>query len=170
MTQIKSTNCPCGSENAYANCCEPLIKGKSKAETAEKLLRARYSAFAKSEIKFILDSHHSRTKGEIKETEVKDWSEGSNWLGLKIIKQEGGQAADETGKIVFQAQFAEKKTPEKIQDHFELSDFEKENGEWKFVDAQLLKPGPYVREAPKLGRNDPCHCGSGKKLKKCHGE
>ena len=27
----------------------------------------------------------------------------------------------------------------------------------------------YVRESPKLGRNDPCHCGSGKKYKKCHG-
>jgi preprotein translocase subunit SecA len=26
-----------------------------------------------------------------------------------------------------------------------------------------------VREGPKLGRNDPCHCGSGKKFKKCHG-
>jgi uncharacterized protein YecA (UPF0149 family) len=29
--------------------------------------------------------------------------------------------------------------------------------------------GPYRREMPKLGRNDPCHCGSGKKYKKCHG-
>jgi len=28
---------------------------------------------------------------------------------------------------------------------------------------------PYRREAPKLGRNDPCFCGSGKKFKKCHG-
>lgn len=28
---------------------------------------------------------------------------------------------------------------------------------------------PYRRETPKLGRNDPCHCGSGKKFKKCHG-
>jgi len=25
------------------------------------------------------------------------------------------------------------------------------------------------RDAPKLGRNDPCHCGSGKKFKNCHG-
>jgi uncharacterized protein YchJ len=24
------------------------------------------------------------------------------------------------------------------------------------------------RAGPKLGRNDPCHCGSGKKYKKCH--
>jgi preprotein translocase subunit SecA len=28
---------------------------------------------------------------------------------------------------------------------------------------------PFVREEPKLGRNDPCHCGSGKKFKHCHG-
>ena len=29
---------------------------------------------------------------------------------------------------------------------------------------------PYVRSGPKIGRNDPCHCGSGKKFKQCHGE
>lgn len=28
---------------------------------------------------------------------------------------------------------------------------------------------PYVRSAPKVGRNDPCPCGSGKKHKKCCG-
>jgi len=28
---------------------------------------------------------------------------------------------------------------------------------------------PFVHGAPRLGRNDPCSCGSGKKYKKCHG-
>jgi preprotein translocase subunit SecA len=28
---------------------------------------------------------------------------------------------------------------------------------------------PYVREQPKVGRNAPCPCGSGKKFKQCHG-
>jgi preprotein translocase subunit SecA len=28
---------------------------------------------------------------------------------------------------------------------------------------------PVVRDAPKVGRNDPCPCGSGKKYKHCHG-
>jgi len=28
---------------------------------------------------------------------------------------------------------------------------------------------PQLREAPKVGRNDPCPCGSGKKFKHCHG-
>lgn len=40
------------------------------------------------------------------------------------------------------------------------------------VAAELLRyhnsnPQPAVREAPKVGRNDPCPCGSGKKFKKC---
>lgn len=29
---------------------------------------------------------------------------------------------------------------------------------------------PYVREQPKVGRNDPCPCGSGRKYKQCHGK
>ncbi|MDH3418141.1 MAG: preprotein translocase subunit SecA [Gammaproteobacteria bacterium] len=29
---------------------------------------------------------------------------------------------------------------------------------------------PYVREQPKVGRNQPCPCGSGKKFKQCHGQ
>ena len=28
---------------------------------------------------------------------------------------------------------------------------------------------PYVREGRKIGRNEPCPCGSGKKYKQCHG-
>jgi preprotein translocase subunit SecA len=28
---------------------------------------------------------------------------------------------------------------------------------------------PVVRAAPRIGRNDPCPCGSGQKFKKCHG-
>jgi preprotein translocase subunit SecA len=27
----------------------------------------------------------------------------------------------------------------------------------------------FIRQAPKVGRNDPCPCGSGKKYKQCHG-
>jgi len=32
-----------------------------------------------------------------------------------------------------------------------------------------VKPEP-VKVAPKIGRNDPCPCGSGKKYKHCHGK
>ena len=36
-------------------------------------------------------------------------------------------------------------------------------------DIPWVVPQPYVREAPKIGRNDPCPCGSGKKYKRCCG-
>jgi len=37
------------------------------------------------------------------------------------------------------------------------------------VNVQKPNPEPITRDEPKLGRNDPCHCGSGKKFKQCHG-
>lgn len=37
------------------------------------------------------------------------------------------------------------------------------------IDSELEVVETYVRPTPKIGRNDPCHCGSGKKYKHCHG-
>jgi preprotein translocase subunit SecA len=34
----------------------------------------------------------------------------------------------------------------------------------------LVPKQPAMREAPKIGRNEPCPCGSGKKYKHCHGQ
>ncbi|HEV7617031.1 MAG TPA: preprotein translocase subunit SecA [Burkholderiaceae bacterium] len=36
--------------------------------------------------------------------------------------------------------------------------------------AEASKPQPMVNAVPKVGRNDPCPCGSGKKYKQCHGK
>jgi uncharacterized protein YecA (UPF0149 family) len=35
--------------------------------------------------------------------------------------------------------------------------------------APPRRPGTIKRQGDKVGRNDPCPCGSGKKYKKCHG-
>lgn len=45
-------------------------------------------------------------------------------------------------------------------------------GQDKGDDAQGKKPAkqPFVRAQKKVGRNDPCPCGSGKKFKQCHGK
>ncbi len=44
--------------------------------------------------------------------------------------------------------------------------------EWEAQGSQpreQVKIAPIRRDEPKVGRNDPCWCGSGKKYKKCHG-
>jgi hypothetical protein len=35
------------------------------------------------------------------------------------------------------------------------------------LDAPAAAPPPIVNASPKIGRNDPCPCGSGRKYKKC---
>ena len=43
-----------------------------------------------------------------------------------------------------------------------------QSGELDQSDDEQQKP--YVRQTPKVGRNDPCRCGSGKKYKQCCGK
>jgi preprotein translocase subunit SecA len=43
------------------------------------------------------------------------------------------------------------------------------NEEGKLDEASLAPKAPAKAEGPRVGRNDPCPCGSGRKYKKCHG-
>ena len=157
--------CPCGSGAAFAECCEPIIKGTRESKTAEELIRARYSAFVTHAIDFVVASTHSRTRKEIDLSFIREWSETSTWRGLEILDTR--QVNESKAFVSFEARFTTAAGEDQI--HREKSLFERENGEWKFVTGDELK-NPTVRyETPPPGRNDPCPCGSGKKFKKCHG-
>src|SRR5258705_2522622 len=78
--------CPCGSGAGFATCCDPVIKGERDSQTAEELMRARYTAFATGAIDFIVASTHSRTKSEIDVPFIRDWSLNSDWRGLQILE------------------------------------------------------------------------------------
>ncbi|MEO0336282.1 MAG: YchJ family protein [Pseudomonadota bacterium] len=158
--------CYCNSGVEFGQCCEPLIKGKKKAQTAEQLMRSRYTAFAIGEMDYIVDTHHPSSRDSVDVQGNQAWSKGAEWKGLEIRSTIGGEESDSKGQVEFVASFdmdGEEKT------HHELSDFKKEKGEWFFVDGKLMTAETFVREQPKVGRNDPCVCGSGKKYKKCCG-
>ncbi|MEN9723415.1 MAG: hypothetical protein RJB38_1401 [Pseudomonadota bacterium] len=129
-------------------------------------MRARYAAFVLGEIDYILKTHHSQTVGEVDRAGIEEWSRKSKWLGLKILETEAGLEKDLQGTVTFHVQY---EVDGKIHDHREHSLFEKESGEWRFLDAQPAKTETIRRQEPKQGRNDPCPCGSGKKFKKCCG-
>jgi preprotein translocase subunit SecA len=44
------------------------------------------------------------------------------------------------------------------------------NGGDVAIAEAATKKRPVSRAMPKVGRNDPCPCGSGKKFKHCHGK
>ncbi len=79
---------------------------------------------------------------------------------VKVTKQEDVDAIDE-----------QRQTPQEM--HFEHADAdsgiaESDGGQEKNLSDEL--EAPFVREDRKVGRNEPCPCGSGKKYKQCHGK
>ena len=159
--------CPCGSGKKYGECCEPVINGSGKAASAEALMRARYTAYVKQEIDFIINSCEEREKiAEIDRKATEDWAKNSTWHGLKILRTEKGTESDDEGIVEFEATYTDKGGLRDV--HHEIGYFKKINGEWLYS-VGSVKPMTVVREGAKIGRNDPCPCGSGKKYKKCCG-
>lgn len=156
------TSCPCGSTKNYSNCCEPIIKGTQVAETAELLMRARYSAYTKTEMDFVFNSTDPENRENYDHDGTRLWAESSEWLGLQIIGTSKGEKNDTAGEVEFIASFMENGT---LRKHHENAIFKRKDGIWYFNDGVMAKPKPLT--VTKIGRNDPCPCGSGQKYKKC---
>lgn len=161
-----NTACPCGSGKIYDDCCKPFIKGTDNPVTAEQLMRARYSAYVKQEIDFIIDTcEHGEGINEIDRKATESWSKDSTWNGLTIIRTEKGGAEDTEGIVEFEADYTRKGLRDV---HHETGSFKKVDGRWLYS-VGIIKTTTVVREGPKIGRNEPCPCGSGKKYKQCCG-
>ncbi|MCB0365479.1 MAG: YchJ family protein [Bdellovibrionaceae bacterium] len=158
-------DCPCQSGTEFSNCCEPILSGKEKAETAERLMRARYTAFTRVDMDFVNKTHDPKTKKDLDPEANRRWAESAEWKGLDVVGTTGGGPEDEKGTVEFKVSYDMGDGPE---EHHELSTFVKRNGQWYFSDGKnpSLKT---VERGEKVGRNDPCPCGSGKKYKKCCG-
>jgi len=158
--------CPCGSGKKYNECCKPFLEEKVSAPTAEALMRSRYSAYVKNKIDYIAATHSEKTKDNLSIEETRKWAEESKWLGLQIVSTTKGSETDNTGIVEFIAQYEQNGTK---YSHHEVSQFQKTDGKWYYKDGKL-RGTTNVRSEPKIGRNDPCPCGSGKKYKKCCGK
>jgi len=159
--------CPCGSTLAYEACCQAIIKGEKSAETAEQLMRSRYSAYVLKEIDYLRISLHPEHRADFNEKTTRAWAEGAEWHGLEILGTTGGGADEVEGKVEFAVSFTEQGAKK---DYRERATFSKKDSIWYLVSGEPLPAKQVVREAPKTGRNDPCICGSGKKFKKCCGQ
>lgn len=139
------------------------LKSSSWPASPRALLEARYDAFVKGDIDFILESHHPDTKEQIDRASLEAWSKESDWQGLTI---EDEKIDGDKGLITFSVRYS--KGAETV-NHREHAEFRRVDGRWHYFDSVFPKPETVRREGDKVGRNDPCSCGSGKKFKKCHG-
>lgn len=121
------TPCPCGNADGYMRCCGPLHEGFI-AETAEQLMRSRYSAYVLKREDYLLATWHPSTRP----TTLKLGAQqpAPSWLGLTVKRHE----ADGDNAIVeFVARL--RYGGGKAQRMHEISTFVREDGRWFYLDG-----------------------------------
>ena len=160
----ETQECHCQSGKPFAECCEPYIKGVNSPPTAEALMRSRYSAYVIEDIPYLANTLHPKEREDFDEAGAAKWAKEANWQGLEIVRTDKGGADDSKGEVEFKVSYKRHGSPCV---HHELAEFRKSEGVWYFFDGKMISDGPVKREGPKIGRNEPCPCGSGKKYKRC---
>ena len=154
MTALLDSACPCQSNKSYEDCCGRFHTHAQFPETAEQLMRSRYTAYVLKNVPYIVDTTVPSQQALLNVQAIQAWAEETKWLRLQILNTESltkTQSAVEFN-AVFQGEEGE-------QTHHERSIFVKIDDRWYFVDPTV--PLPTMKQ--------PCVCGSGKKFKHCCG-
>jgi SEC-C motif-containing protein len=151
--------CPCGSGRNFEACCEPALTGKRLPATAEELMRSRFTAHVAKDFGYLHRTYQPTAKLPFR---GEDDPSTLGWTRLAIHAHEPGPTPD-TAFVDFTAFFADEHGEHAVP---EKSEFHRVDGRWLYTRSVRTGPAP-TKAAPKVGRNDPCPCGSGKKYKHC---
>ncbi|WP_121964290.1 YchJ family protein [Myroides sp. N17-2] len=116
--------CYCCSGKEYSHCCEPFITLKENPNTAEQLMRSRYTAYALANAIYIVNTTHPKTRHAHNKKAILQWAKENIWLQLEIV-------ASEESRVVFKAHF--KDIEGNVYIHYEDSLFEILGGKWYYV-------------------------------------
>lgn len=147
-TMVEST-CLCGSGKSAAQCCLPYLAGEP-APTPEALMRSRFVAYAQQRLDYVRDTWHPDTRPARLDPDT-----DTRWRRLQIVAT-GGEG--DRGTVHFRATWQAGDQWGVLE---EVSRFVRDKGMW------LYHSGEVSQHNLRPGRNDPCPCGSGRKLKKC---
>lgn len=147
--------CPCQSGKPYTNCCQPFHLGSQFPQTAELLMRSRYTAYTMVNIPYIIETTVPSQQKLLNQQAIQEWGKSTHWAGLEILNH-NPQYSKQHATVEFKALF---QTENGLDAHHELSLFVQINERWYFVDPTV--PLPAMKQ--------PCICGSGRKFKHCCG-
>ena len=146
----------------FSECCEPLLKQQRSADTAVELMRSRFTAHVVGDYRHL----HRTYAGTAGRPYVEDETAGDvKWTRLVVHREETGSKPG-TAFVDFTAYFQDGETEQALH---EKAEFAQIAGNWIYSRAVRSGPAPVKLSTPKVGRNDPCPCGSGKKFKHCCG-
>lgn len=136
--------CPCGSAKPLKQCCLGIIEGDIKAQSAEQLMRSRYSGYVLGKAEYILKSWHSSSRPARLEL-----NQSQKWYGLNILNCNATK--DKMAYVEFIASFHHNG---EIGQMHERSRFVREAGEWFYVDGEQINTA--IQHKNRLpNRNEP---------------
>ena len=177
---ISTQTCPCqinpsssaiSSPLLYKDCCQPYHdrlydSEDNKADTAERLMRTRYSAFVLLKPEYIVKTTLPTQQDFLDIEAIESWAKETDWAGLEIVTHTP-KLGKRHAQVEFKAYFNTTDGKEqKQQAHHELSAFVKiktkadNNASWYFLDPTV---------SMSVTQKQPCICGSGEKFKRCCG-
>jgi SEC-C motif-containing protein len=124
--------CPCTSKKPYDRCCGPFHAGATAPETAEQLMRSRFSAYAMGKVDYLISTRPEAKRGEENRDELVQYCKSVSCVSLKIVSKEKGGKADDTGIVTFHASL---QANGRRSLHIEVSSFARESGRWVYVDG-----------------------------------
>ena len=129
-----SGSCPCGgmpSGAALADCCGPVLSGERPADTAEALMRSRYTAYVLGDGDHLFRTWHPRTR-----TDDADPDPRVRWEGLDVLDVVDGGVGDPEGVVEFRARWVSADDgPTRRGELHERSRFARRAGRWVYVEA-----------------------------------
>ena len=147
--------CPCQSGKSYTDCCQPFHLHQMIPDSAEKLMRSRYTAYTQVNIPYIVETTVPAQQPLLDQQAMQLWGDETDWAGLKIISHQPFVSKIHSW-VEFKAFF---NIENGIDAHHERSLFVLISGRWYFVDPTVPLPS----------QKQLCVCGSGKKFKHCCG-
>ena len=118
--------CFCSSQKSFESCCKPYLDGTQHVQTAEALMRSRYSAYVLHEVDYLIKTTHPSQRNFHSREETLRWAVSNQWLKLEILNA--------THDIVeFKAYFQDPTLKNQI--HHEKSTFSFVNDRWFYVDG-----------------------------------
>ncbi len=128
-------SCPCGG-GAYALCCGRFIDGRQRPATAEALMRSRYTAHVRRDIRYLRETLAPDRRGDFDGLATNAFAARDRWRGLRVLAVERGGPDDDVGRVLFEARHVSDGV-ERV--HRELSLFRRIDGVWVYVEA-LAEP------------------------------
>ncbi len=114
-------------------------------------MRSRFTAYGRGDAAYLSLTWHPSTRPAVLHLEG-----GPRWLRLEIID---ARSDGDRGTVEFMAWFLDRSNAGVLH---ETSRFVREQGRWWYVDGTI-----HPATGGRIGRNDPCPCGSGRKFKRC---